>query len=118
MLADVIGQTVPLALGLALLFWLGRRPGVFGPVRADRAARVARASGFLVMVLYLVVLVVGYGASKLFRPDPKVVPLAALLLTLYAAVSLAITSRGSALVVRVLLQESLPGSWQGWRRLW
>jgi hypothetical protein len=47
------------------------------------------------MVLYLVVLVVGYGASGLFRPGPKAVPLAALLLTLYAAVSLWITSRSS-----------------------
>ena len=46
-LAHVVGQTVPLALGLALVFWLGRRPGLFGPVRVDRAARMARASGFL-----------------------------------------------------------------------
>ena len=47
------------------------------------------------MVMYLVVLVVGYVASGLFRPDPKVVPLAALLLTLYAAASMAMTAHGS-----------------------
>ena len=97
-LAHVVGQTVPLALALAFLFWLGRRPGLFGPVRADRAARMARASGFLLMVLYLLVTAVGHGASGLFRPDPKVVPLAVLLLTLYAAVFMAMTARGSRFV--------------------
>ena len=73
-LADVIGQTVPLALVLVLLFWLGRRPGMFGPVRAERTARAARASGYVVMVVYLLVLAVGYGASGIFRPEPEGCP--------------------------------------------
>jgi hypothetical protein len=93
-LAKAIGQTVPLVLGLALLFWLGRRPGFFGPVRRDRAARLVRAGGYAMIVLYLMTLIVGYGASGILRPDPKV-PLFALLLTLYAGASLAMTARGS-----------------------
>lgn len=108
-LADVIGQAVPLALVLVLLFWLGRRPGLFGPVRAERTARVARASGYVVMVVYLLVVVVGYGVSGVFEPDPKPVPLAALLLTLYAAVSVAITAQRSRLGVCGLAAGAIAG---------
>ena len=52
-LTDAIGPTVPVILVLALLAWLGRRPGFFGPVRPDRAARAVRSAGYAVACLCL-----------------------------------------------------------------
>jgi hypothetical protein len=92
-LARAIGQTVPLALALALLAWLGRRPGLFGPVRPDRASRAVRAGGYALVGACLLALVVGVGASGLLGPDPmRWGPFFVVLLTVLAAGFLAFTA--------------------------
>jgi hypothetical protein len=93
-LTRAIGQTVPLVVALALLGWLGRRPGLFGPVRADFSARTARLTGYGAIVLYVLASVIGFGISGLAHPDAKA-PFFALLLTLCAAGTLATTAQGS-----------------------
>ncbi|WP_239338947.1 hypothetical protein [Frankia sp. CiP3] len=93
--AHVIGQIIPGVLVLALLAWLGGRPGFFGPVRAERAARVVRAGGYALVGSCLLVLAVQGGASGLLRPGPKALPIVMLALTLYAGTFLAVTARAA-----------------------
>jgi hypothetical protein len=96
--ASVIGQVVPLVLVLALLTCLGRRSSYFGPVRADRAARIARAGGYCLAVACVTALVVAEGVPGLFQPGSLRSGTAfALVLTLVVAAVLAMTARSSRL---------------------
>jgi hypothetical protein len=94
-LADAVGQTVPLLLVLTLLAWLGRRPGSFGPVRRDRTARVIRSGGTIVVTGYLVALIAGDGDGFLQHNRANWGPVFALMLTLFTALFLALTARGT-----------------------
>jgi hypothetical protein len=95
-LAGVIGEFTPLVLALALLAWLGRRPGYFGPVRPDRATRIARAGGYCLAGACLVALLVAEGVPGLFRPDSlRWGTMFALVLTLVVAAFLAMTAHGT-----------------------
>jgi hypothetical protein len=94
-LATAIGQTVPLLLVLALLAWRGRRPGYFGPVRPDRTARVVRASGYALIGFYLVALIAADGGGLLQPTQANWGPVFAIMLTLLAALFLALTARGT-----------------------
>ena len=97
-LAGVIGEFTPLVLALALLAWLGRRPGYFGPVRPDRATRIARAAGYCLTSACLVALVVAEGVPGLFRPDSlRSGTMFAFVLTLVVAAFLAMTARTTRL---------------------
>jgi hypothetical protein len=94
-LADAVGQTVPLLLVLALLAWLGRRPGYLGPVRRDRAARVVRTGGYVVVTGYLVALIAGDGDGFLQPNRANWGPVFALMLTLLTVLFLALTARST-----------------------
>jgi len=97
-LAGVIGEFTPLLLALALLAWLGRRPSYFGPVRPDRAARIARSCGYCLAAACLVALVVAEGLPGLFRPGSlRSGTLFALVLTMVVAAFLAMTARTTRL---------------------
>src|SRR5256885_2357282 len=88
---QVFGQTVPLVLVLALLAWRGRRAGLFGPVRPDRATRIVRAGGYVIVGLCLVFAAgsggrfhaATGGVAKLLRPGPRV-PAVALLVAFFS----------------------------------
>ena len=67
-LAGVIGPTIPAFAVLAALAWLGRRPGVFGRVRAGRVPRAVRAGGFALPCSFLFVDALQGGASGLLQP--------------------------------------------------
>jgi hypothetical protein len=97
-LSRIIGELIPLVLVLALLAWLGRRPGSFGPVRPDRASRAARAAGYALIAACVLALIAAEGVSGLLRPDSLRwgTPFA-LVLTLLAAACLTLTARGSRL---------------------
>ena len=96
-LAGIVGQTIPLLLVLALLAWLGRRPGYLGPVRPDRTARTVRAGGYLVVGAYLVALIAGDGGGFLQPNRANWGPVFTLMLTLFTVVFLALTARSSRL---------------------
>ena len=96
-LAGITGQTIPLLLVLALLAWLGRRPGYLGPVRPDRTARTVRAGGYLVAATYLVALIAGDGDGFLQPNRANWGPVFALMLTLFTVVFLALSARSSRL---------------------
>jgi hypothetical protein len=100
----VIGEAVPLALALALLAWLGRRPGAFGPVRPERAARLVRAGGYALIAASFGALLAAEGSSHLLQPaglvqsdSPRWGTFFALVLTLFMATVLAVTAPGSRL---------------------
>jgi hypothetical protein len=107
-LTNLIGPAVPVLLALALLAWLGRRPGAFGPVGPERAARVVRACGFALVGLFLLIGVVQNGLSGLFRPHHNG-PVVTVLLTFLAAAFLAITARGSRLGSAALASGAVAG---------
>jgi hypothetical protein len=108
--ASVIGQVVPLALVLALLAWLGRRPSYFGPVRQDRAARSARAGGYCLAIACLTALVVAAGVPGLFRPDSLRSGTGfALVLTLVVAAIFALTARNSRLGATAMISGIAAG---------
>ncbi|MDX6563715.1 MAG: hypothetical protein QOD65_3529 [Gaiellales bacterium] len=94
-LAGAIGQTVPLLLVLALLAWLGRRPGYLGPLRRDRTARVVRTGGYLLVTGYLVALIAGDGYGFLQPNHANWGPVFALMPTLFTVLFLALTARGT-----------------------
>ena len=113
-LAGAIGEFVPLVLVLALLAWLGRRPSYFGPVRPDRATRIARAGGYCLAVACLIALAVAEGVPGLFRPDSLRwgTPFA-LVLTLVVAAILAVTARSSRLGGTALISGITAGLMAG-----
>jgi hypothetical protein len=93
-LASAIGPFVPLILVLALLAWLGRRPGFFGPVRPDGAARVVRGAAYVLLASFLFTLALADGVAG--RSDSgRGGVVVSLMLTLSAAVFLAITARST-----------------------
>ena len=94
-LAGAAGQTIPLLLVLALLAWLGRRPGYLGPVRPDRTTRAVRTGGYLVVAVYLVALIAGDGDGFLQPNRGNWGPVFTLMLTLVAVLFLALTARSS-----------------------
>jgi hypothetical protein len=101
-LAGAIGVAIPLALALALLAWLGRRPGAFGPVRPERSARRVRAGGSCLVAASFAALLVAEGSSHLLHPAGLVQPdsprwgsVFALVLTLFAATFLTVTAPSS-----------------------
>ena len=94
-LTDAIGPTVPVILVLALLAWLGRRPGFFGPVRPDRAARAVRSAGYAVACLCLLPQMIE-DATGLLQPIHAGRAFA-LTVTLCAAAGVATTARTSRL---------------------
>jgi hypothetical protein len=96
-LAGIVGQTIPLLLVLALLAWLGRRPGYLGPVRPDRTARTVRTGAYLVVGAYLVALIAGDGDGFLQPNRANWGPVFTVMLTLFTVVFLALTARSSRL---------------------
>lgn len=106
-----IGQPIPLVAVLALLVWLGRRPGYFGPVRPDRLARGVRAGGCAIAGLCVIALVAADGpvqSVQLVQSDsPRWGAPFALVVTLFAGLCLAATTRqartgGASLVAGAL----------------
>jgi hypothetical protein len=99
LLAGTIGQTIPLLLALALLAWLARRPGSFGPVRPDGLSRALRSGGFVLAATCVLALVTADGISDpvgLVQPDsPRWGSAFALVLTLFVGLVLALTARGA-----------------------
>jgi hypothetical protein len=93
--ATAIGETVPLLLMLALLAWRGRRPGYFGPVQPDHAARTVRAGGYVLVASCLLVLIVAGGAGVLQPTRANWGPIFTVMLTLFTALFLALTARGT-----------------------
>ena len=108
-LATAIGQTVPLLFVLALLAWRGRHPGYFGPVRPDRAARAVRASGYALVAFSLVALIAADGGGLLQPTPANWGPVFAIMLTLLAALFLALTARGTRFGSIGLAAGSLAG---------
>jgi energy-converting hydrogenase Eha subunit A len=95
--ARTMGQPIPLVAVLALLVWLGRRPGYFGPVRPDRLARGLRAGGCAATGLCVLALVATDGplaSVRLVQSDsPRWGALFALVVTLFTGLCLAATTR-------------------------
>jgi len=91
-LTELIGGTVPLVLMLILLWWLGFRPGAFGPPRASGPARSIRFGIFGVVGVLVVLGVLSEGLPAILTPDPHA-PIFPLLLTVYTGVFLAVTAR-------------------------
>jgi hypothetical protein len=95
-LAGLVGQTIPLLLVLALLAWLGRRPGYLGPVGPSRSARAVRAGGYVAVAAYLVAIAAdGDGVLQPNRANWG--PVFTLMPTLFTVLFLALTARGSRL---------------------
>jgi hypothetical protein len=94
-LASAIGETVPLLAMLALLAWRGRSPGYFGPVRPDRAARSVRAGGYVLVASCLVALIAAGGDGILQPTRANWGPIFTVMLTLFAALFLGLTARGT-----------------------
>jgi hypothetical protein len=100
----------PLRWGLVTLVsvlvgvsWLGRRPGILGPVAEDRAARLVRAGGHLLVGAMTIMLVL----STTSHHDPEeqahnAVPILTVLLTSHLLGFVAVTSRRTATTGRVL----------------
>lgn len=95
-LTRAIGPTVPVLVLLAVLAWLGRRPGPFGPVAPGRAARAVRIGGLALVGSFLLVMAVERGTAGLLQPDHDGT-VVTLLLTFLAAALLAVTARASRL---------------------
>jgi hypothetical protein len=87
---------------LVAVSWLGRRPGLFGPVGPDRVARLVRGGGYLLvggMASYVVLWL-----RAVSDPGQKVVgvPVYTVLVTLYLVGFLAATASGAPATARVL----------------
>jgi hypothetical protein len=94
-LTNAIGPAVPVILTLAVLAWLGRRPGFFGPVQPDRVARAVRSAGYGLAFLCLLPHVIA-DTSGLLQPSHKGYVFA-LVVTLCAGACVAMTARASRL---------------------
>jgi hypothetical protein len=90
--ANAIGPAIPLALTLALLAWLGRRPGYLGPVQPELRARRLRTGGYVVVAASAIALVTGSG---IVGSGARWGPVLALAVTVLAAAFLAFTARAS-----------------------
>jgi hypothetical protein len=114
-MAAVLGWTgaiayAPLRWGLVTLVailvavsWLGRRPGIAGPVGASRPARLVRAGGYLLVgtLTMGVVASLGDGGGSADRATFGV-PILTVVLTGYLLGFLTLTARRSAATTRVL----------------
>jgi hypothetical protein len=102
---------VALAGGLLMVAWLGRRPGLLGPVAPGRAARGVRAGWYVL----LGVLTVGVAVSMSRHGDQAEqarngVPVFAVLLSSYLLGVLTVTARRSAATGRTLLVGTATGA--------
>jgi hypothetical protein len=104
-------------LVLATVSWLGRRPGVFGPVGDGWAARLVRSGGYLLVGA----MAVGFYVSARSNGNPAEqarygVPIFTVVLTVYLLGFLAVTARRAAATSRVLTAAAAAGG--GAAALW
>jgi hypothetical protein len=98
--AGVRAEALALIAVLAGALWLGRRPGLLGPVAADRTSqRVRAASCAVVGVLLMTVLLPSSGGG---HDDPSGAWVVGLVVLLYLAAALFATARGTAAGARTL----------------
>jgi hypothetical protein len=102
---------------LVAVSWLGRRPGLFGPVGDRWAARLVRSAGYLMVGA----LALGAVVSALLQGSPDeqaryAVPVFTVMLSVYLLGFLAVTARRSAATVRVLTAAVVCGG--GAAALW
>jgi len=96
----VRAEALVLIAALAGVLWLGRRPGVLGPVAADvTSRRVRAASCAIVGALLVMVLLPSNGGG---HDDPSGAWVVGLVVLLYLAAGLFATARGTAAEPRTL----------------
>ncbi|ETK34807.1 hypothetical protein [Microbispora sp. ATCC PTA-5024] len=79
---------------VVLLAWRGGRPGLLGPVRPSRTARVVRTTGFAVACAYLLVAFLDHRGPQPLGSGDGLLP-GMITLVLYLVATLAVTARGS-----------------------
>ncbi|GII33972.1 hypothetical protein Pmi06nite_74140 [Planotetraspora mira] len=90
------------------LAWRGGRPGLLGPVRPSRAARVVRTAGFAVACAYLLVAFLDHRGPQPLGSGDGLLP-GMITLVLYLVVTLAVTAHASTASAVTLMSGIVAG---------